>query len=342
MFVYELCLLILGLMFSIAKPFANPRVLSRSTMESLLQRVWENNDVSRSTLGDPELDGLVPFVVDGKGFGYARSSFAQECCKHPEAFRLVDGTLQGYNSITLQLNQRLQDSGDVYVRTEGVAKVTRALKDQGLIKGWRDELLPVVNNFGSEPALLIERAAYPFFGIKGFGVHLNGYVRPGVISRTPGGEMKLWVATRSPTKSTWPGMLDHMVAGGQPHGISPTENVIKECGEEAGVPAELAARAIPTSVVSYLGFDEAGELKRDSLFCFDLELPEDFTPKPVDGEVSDFQLRDLDWVIDQVKAWRYKPNCNLVVIDFLFRHGVIAPESPLYIELHNSLRGGSM
>lgn len=30
----------------------------------------------------------------------------------------------------------------------------------------------------------------------------------------------------------WPGMLDHMVAGGLPHGISPLENVFKECQEE--------------------------------------------------------------------------------------------------------------
>lgn len=320
MFVYELCLFLLA-MFTIAKPLANPRVLSRATMESLLQRVRENNDVSRQTL-----DNFVPFVMDGKGFGYVLASFAQTTSRtHPDAFQFVDSTFQ--------LSQRLQDSGDVSVRTEGVAKVTRAMRDQGLIKGWRDELLPVVNSFGERPSLLIERAAYPLFGIKGFGVHLNGYVRP----RPGDNSMKLWVATRSPTKSTWPGMLDHMVAGGQPHGISPTENVIKECGEEAGVPAELAAKAIPTSVVSYVGRDEAGHLKRDSLFCFDLELPENFTPRPVDGEVSDFQLRDLDWVIEQIEAGRYKPNCNLVVIDFLFRHGVIAPESPLYIELHNSL-----
>ena len=320
MFVYELCLFLLA-MFTIAKPLANPRVLSRATMESLLQRVRENNDVSRQTL-----DNFVPFVMDGKGFGYVLASFAQTTSRtHPDAFQFVDSTFQ--------LSQRLQDSGDVSVRTEGVAKVTRAMRDQGLIKGWRDELLPVVNSFGERPSLLIERAAYPLFGIKGFGVHLNGYVRP----RPGDNSMKLWVATRSPTKSTWPGMLDHMVAGGQPHGISPTENVIKECGEEAGVPAELAAKAMPTSVVSYVGRDEAGHLKRDSLFCFDLELPENFTPRPVDGEVSDFQLRDLDWVIEQIEAGRYKPNCNLVVIDFLFRHGVIAPESPLYIELHNSL-----
>ena len=33
-------------------------------------------------------------------------------------------------------------------------------------------------------------------------------------------------------KPNWPGKLDHIVAGGQPYGISVMENVIKECEEE--------------------------------------------------------------------------------------------------------------
>jgi isopentenyldiphosphate isomerase len=31
----------------------------------------------------------------------------------------------------------------------------------------------------------------------------------------PDGTKKLWVARRSRTKQTWPGKLDHIVAGGQ-------------------------------------------------------------------------------------------------------------------------------
>jgi hypothetical protein len=34
----------------------------------------------------------------------------------------------------------------------------------------------------------------------------------------------------------------------------------------------------------------------------------------------------------------YKPNCNLVVIDFLVRHGVISCDSPRYLELVRKLR----
>ena len=41
-----------------------------------------------------------------------------------------------------------------------------------------------------------------------YGVHINGYVE------TDAG-LELWVARRSKNKPTWPGKLDHIVAGGQ-------------------------------------------------------------------------------------------------------------------------------
>ena len=84
---------------------------------------------------------------------------------------------------------------------------------QGLIAGWRNELYPAVQAFHDEPAFLIERAAAPYFGIKAYGVHINGYVT------LPDGSKELWVARRSRSKPTWPGKLDHIVAGGQPHGL---------------------------------------------------------------------------------------------------------------------------
>ena len=65
----------------------------------------------------------------------------------------------------------------------------------------------------------------------------------------------------------------------QPHGLSPQANVIKECGEEASISEELASRAVPVGVVSYEDLQPEG-LKRGVLFCYDLELPEDFVPEP--------------------------------------------------------------
>ncbi|KIY91613.1 Nudix hydrolase 20, partial [Monoraphidium neglectum] len=131
------------------------------------------------------------------------------------------------------------------------------------------------------------------------------------------GGKRLWVARRSSTKQTWPGKLDHIVAGGQPFGLSCRENVVKECGEEASIPQELASQAVATGFVSYVSILPEG-LKPDVLFTYDLKLPPDFVPKPQDGEVEEFMLWDLPKVADVIAHTDdYKPNCGVVVMDFL-------------------------
>ena len=91
------------------------------------------------------------------------------------------------------------------------AGVLGQLRDEGTLTGWREELYPVLTAFHAEPLALVERAAAPYFGIKAYGVHVNGFVE------TEQGQ-ELWVAMRSSSKPTWPGRLDHIVAGGQVQG----------------------------------------------------------------------------------------------------------------------------
>jgi hypothetical protein len=57
-------------------------------------------------------------------------------------------------------------------------------------------------------------------------------------------------------KPTWPGLRDHLVAGQISGGLGPTETMVKECGEEAGIAEALAATATPAGAVSYRGVDE--------------------------------------------------------------------------------------
>ena len=125
----------------------------------------------------------------------------------------------------------------------------------------------------------------------------------------------------------------------------PQATVVKECFEEAEIPEELASGALAVGAVSYRGVDEKQRLKRDILFVFDLELPESFVPTAVDGEVESFELMDLESVCRTLELEpdhpdAYKPNCALVVIDFLLRHGVVLPDAPGYLKLLASLRSG--
>lgn len=302
--------------------------LNEEIMLKLYDRIKENNNINDSNLKND----YITWTINKKVYGYLKPEFAKEMYQYNDIFQYNN------NDKSLSFTSNIENL-TCDEKTKIVSKITLDLKNKNIIKGWRNELLPVVSSFSEKPVLLLERAAYPFFGMKGYGVHINGYVTNKETKEIE----SLWVATRSSSKSTWPSMLDHIVAGGQPFGISPSDNVIKECGEEANIPRDIASKAKSVGAVSYLSLDEDNNLKRDVLFCFDLEIPREFEPRPVDGEVESFQLKSIEWVINKLAEGGphgYKPNCNLVVIDFLMRNGMITPESPYYLEIVAALRSG--
>ncbi len=231
--------------------------------------------------------------------------------------------LLGVSDATVSLQPSLQTYAE---RSNAMAQIAQDLRGKGLIPGWRHEDYPVGVNFSAPALFQIERAAVPLFGFKGYGVHLNGYVRDG-------DEIKLWVGKRSLNKPTGPGKLDQVVAGGQPVGLGLKDNLIKECAEEANIPAVFAANAKAVGTISYRTTRPEG-LRDDVLFNFDLELPHDFQPENTDGEVAAFYLWSLDEirrVLEQTDDFKF--NSALVVIDFMVRHGFIDGDEPAYAEM---------
>jgi isopentenyldiphosphate isomerase len=177
----------------------------------------------------------------------------------------------------------------------------------------------------------MERAAVPWFGVRAFGPHMTGYVR-----RKDG--LHIWVPRRSFSKPTFPGELDNTVAGGQPAGIGLHDNLIKECAEEASIPRTLAEQAKAVSYISYLN-QSGPQLKPDLMVCFDLELPEDFTPRANDGEVHSFELWSVRRVFETVRdTTEFKYNCNLVLIDFFVRHGLLSADDPQFMAIVSGLK----
>jgi isopentenyldiphosphate isomerase len=278
--------------------------------------------------------GYRPFRVAGQTVGSIGPAFAERLARDGAGvFHVTE------DAVTLD-----PALGGPDTRSAAVDGVLRELAADGVITGWRDEPYPVAPLGAmppvADPLLQMERAAVPLFGIRAFGVHMSGFVR------RPDG-LHLWVARRAADKETYPGMLDNTVAGGQPVGIGLRDNLVKECAEEAGIPADIAGRAIPVGVIAYVyrepgpgGFDL---LKPDVQFCYDLELPADFAPRNTDGEIDEFFL----WPIERAAATvrdtaDFKFNCNLVIIDFLLRHGVITPETePDYLRLCQGLHGAA-
>lgn len=172
-----------------------------------------------------------------------------------------------------------------------------------------------------QPSLFkLERAATSLFGVRSYGSHLNGYVVH------PDKGMCLWLARRSPTKQTFPGMLDNLAAGGIGVGLGIRETMIKECYEEASIPEDLANNMVSVGCISYTLENHRG-ISMEMQYCFDLELPVDFVPKPLDGEVERFMLCDMDEVKTLIIRDDFKPNCAAITLHFLIRHGFLTPDN---------------
>ena len=265
--------------------------------------------------------GFVPFEVAGSRVGWIRHENIHYLEAYRDVFQADENRIGMISSI-----DTFED------RTTAVAKVVAELSASGVVPMPRDEAYPVAKDFNQPPLLVIERSAVPFFGIRASGVHMNGYVR------RPDG-LHMWVARRAYDKMTYPGMLDNMVAGGQPHGLGLRENMIKECSEEAGIPEVISKRVKPVGFIDYAHESKDGA-KPDRQYCYDLELPSDFFPVAADGEVDRFMLWPLPRVAETVSATHeFKFNCNLVIIDFLIRHGFLDPDTePYYTEICHGLR----
>lgn len=299
-------------------------------MRDMLYRVRSINQMP-----DDVRASALDFTVDGVTLGKVVPSIAERLCSTEVE---TSGPIFEVQQNKLTLTKAAGSSFES--RTQAVALVMDKLREEGFVNGWRDELFPVADSFYSEPLFLMERAAVSLIGALEYGVHINGLVQ-----ESGDDEPKMWIARRSKTKSKFPGMLDHLVAGGQPAGLSLMENVIKECEEEAGIPEDLTRAGIQaTGAISYEGWDPKSlKISRVVLFNYDLYLPSDFQPKPVDGEVEEFFL----WTIDKTKesmaldfADPIKPNCYVVIIDYLLRMGFISPETPGYLDVLRELRSG--
>ncbi|MEQ8509475.1 MAG: DUF4743 domain-containing protein [Rhodospirillaceae bacterium] len=270
------------------------------------------------------LSEFVPFLADGQCVGWIQHAFAK--------------VLAEYSDIFVVTNQSVTISENLQSIEERNAAIN-ALTQDWIAAGWISKLLgetyPVRRTWASRDHFTIDRALVPLFGTRAYGVHLNGYVKKS-------GRFYLWIGTRNGDRHVEPNKLDNMVAGGQPVGLSLRQNLIKECNEEATIPATLVSKAIATGTVSYCFEDPLG-LKADTLFCYDLAVPEDFTPENQDGEISGFQLMPIEEVLLIVReSTAFKFNVSLVILDFAIRHGVISPDSePDYEEILAGLHSDS-
>lgn len=257
---------------------------------------------------------VVPLTAGNTRLGLLRRDNAEALRRFPEVFAAREDAVE------------LVARGDVTAVSRAIDAVVDALVDEGRVPKWRNETFDAAPHWGAPPIFRLDRGAVPFFGVRAYGVHLNGYLRQG-------DTLCLWVGRRSPDKQVAPNKLDNLVAGGIGNGHGVDETLLKEGEEEASIPRSLLEHATSASAVAYRMETRLG-IRDDVLFVYDLEVPSDFVPKNRDGEIVHFELMPVSAVLERVRATSdFKFNVNLVILDFAVRHGLLRPDDPEYLDV---------
>src|SRR5438270_12577495 len=135
---------------------------------------------------------VVPLLAGGHRIGWLRRDNA--------------AALAGFNSVFAVEPERvaLVASGGVDAVSAAVDEVVEALVAERNIPKWRNETFDVMARWGEPPLFRLDRGAVPFFGVRAYGVHLNGY-------RFVDGRMLLWIGRRAPGKPLAAGNLVHIL-----------------------------------------------------------------------------------------------------------------------------------
>ena len=147
------------------------------------------------------LDGnFIPFICGGSTVGLVTPWVVVQLENYPEVFSINAESMTFAEHIT-----------EPKARSKELDKVLRDLKAKETflpLSGWRNECYEIKRIFSEPPLFKIERSASPLFGMRKYGVQITGYVNHS------GKGLCLWFQKRSPTKPTWPNMMDNFVGGG--------------------------------------------------------------------------------------------------------------------------------
>lgn len=204
-----------------------------------------------------------------------------------------------------------------------LATVATTLRQAGCAPGWRNELLDVwpeqplgsASSLDSQPLGAIERGVVRPLGLLTRAVHLSGWSTNG----------HLWVARRSLTKATDPGMWDTLVGGL----ISSQEDIqvglVRESDEEAGLEAQdIAARTPLRTIARMLRQVPEGYQVEDVLTC-ECVLPAHAIPKNRDGEVMEIQLMAPVTIFNMLIQGAFTLEASIVLAEDLLRRASPTP-----------------
>src|SRR5690606_23139884 len=153
----------------------------------------------------------------------------------------------------------------------------------------------------------IERAAVRPLGLLTKAVHLNAW--------SPDG--RLWIARRSSSKSTDPGLWDTLVGGLVGAGESLDLALLRESNEEAGLEAADLESRSPLRIILRMHRRLPEGYQVEDVLVSDCVLAESVQPRNLDGEVSEIRLVGMDELQALIEAGEFTREAELVVLDGL-------------------------
>ena len=189
-----------------------------------------------------------------------------------------------------------------------LSQLADKMRAGGYVPGWRNEDFAWLDQNGHQ-YFRLERAAFRTFGFRSMATHINGYTKSGL----------LWLGRRSQTKSTDPGKLDNMAAGGISADETPWVCAKRELWEEAGVPAQIADQLEPIGRIHMRRPIGAKGFHDEQLYVYDLELPAQFVPTNHDGEVSGFIEISLAEAAARILADEFTSDAAFITADYILR-----------------------
>ena len=195
-----------------------------------------------------------------------------------------------------------------FLLSQLLQELAEFLKNNDSAPGWRNEHFSWFDEMGHE-RFRMERAVFRSLGFHSRACHINGY--------TP--QQEIYLGLRSNIKATDPNMLDNLAAGGISSDETLQQSVIRELWEEAGVPLEIARLANPVGLIHVRRVVEPKGLHDESLYTYDLLLPEEFEPQNKDGEVSEFIKVTFIQAADLILEGALTPDAAAVTAEFLLR-----------------------
>jgi 8-oxo-dGTP pyrophosphatase MutT (NUDIX family) len=249
---------------------------------------------------------LVPVRIAGQRVGLAGAEVAR-CLRHTDDFAWKDGELS------------LIDQGmDEQARSACLARTAIALREAGLLTGWRDELLAVRASARGPVLAAVERSACRPLGIATTAVHLNAYSDDGDVI----------VARRAAHKQIDPGCWDNLVGGMVPYGETLELALEREAWEEAGI--ELDRIEVHHGRAFQLLRPVPEGVQSEIIHVYDAALAAATAPQNQDGEVDRIESRKVAAVVDAIERDEFTLESALAMLESLTRRARLETPPGLY------------